>query len=132
MFSAWGAFVYRFRRPIALVSIVVAVASSTLASGVTGALSAGGWTDPDSESAAVSARLADEFGAAGGSIVAVFRGDAGDDARSPEFQTIIGDALRDLVETTCRLDHRLRGDTGRPVHQPGWNIRLRRRPAGHL
>ena len=98
MFSAWGAFVYRFRRPIALVSIVIAVASTALASGVTGALSAGGWTDPDSESAAVSARLADEFGAAGGSIVAVFRGKAGDDARSTEFQTIIGDSLRDLVE----------------------------------
>ena len=42
MFSAWGAFVYRFRRPIALLSIVIAVASSMLASGVTGALSAGG------------------------------------------------------------------------------------------
>ena len=98
MFSAWGAFVYRFRRPIALLSIVIAVASSMLASGVTGALSAGGWTDPDSESAAVQARLTDEFGAAGGSIVAVFRGNTGDDARSAGFQTIIADSLRDLVE----------------------------------
>ena len=64
MFSAWGRFVFRFRRPIAVLSIVFAVAASVLASGVTGALSAGGWTDPDSESAAVTqrsaARLADE------------------------------------------------------------------------
>ena len=57
MFSAWGAFVYRFRRPIALVSIAIAIVSSLLASNVTGALSAGGWTDPDSESTAVTTRL---------------------------------------------------------------------------
>ena len=97
MFSAWGAFVYRFRRPIALLSVAVAIASSMLASGVTGALSAGGWTDPDSESAAVTDRLADEFGAGGGSIVAVFRGKPGDDARSAAFLTVIADSLRDFV-----------------------------------
>jgi uncharacterized membrane protein YdfJ with MMPL/SSD domain len=107
MFSAWGAFVYRFRRPIALLSIAIAVASSMLASGVTGALSAGGWTDPDSESAAVSDRLADEFGAAGGSIVAVFRGNSGDDARSPGFQTIVADSLRDVID-----DERVDGAIG--------------------
>jgi uncharacterized membrane protein YdfJ with MMPL/SSD domain len=98
MFSAWGAFVYRFRRPIALLSIGIAIASTMLASGVTGALSAGGWTDPDSESAAVTQRLADDFGAGGGSIVAVYRGKAGDDARSAGFQTTIADSLKDLLE----------------------------------
>src|SRR5690349_6601422 len=97
MFSAWGAFVYRFRRPIALLSIAIAIASSMLASGVTGALSAGGWTDPDSESAAVTQRLSDDFGAAGGSIVAVYRGKAGEDARSAAFQTTIAESLRDLL-----------------------------------
>jgi uncharacterized membrane protein YdfJ with MMPL/SSD domain len=98
MFSAWGAFVYRFRRPIVVLSIGFAIAASILASNVTGALSAGGWTDPDSESAAVSQRLADEFDAAGSSIVAVYRGASGDDARSPEFQTAIADSLRRLVD----------------------------------
>ena len=98
MFSAWGAFVYRFRRPVALLSIAIAIASSMLATGVTGALSAGGWTDPDSESAVVTGRLADEFGAAGGSIVAVYRGKAGDDARSTAFQTTIADSLADLLD----------------------------------
>jgi uncharacterized membrane protein YdfJ with MMPL/SSD domain len=98
MFSAWGAFVYRFRRPIAVLSIVIAVAASMLASGVTGALSAGGWTDPDSESAAVAQRLADDFGAGGGAIIAVYRGGPADDARSPEFQTAIADSLRRLVD----------------------------------
>src|SRR5690349_15194024 len=57
MFNAWGRFIYRFRRPVAILAIVIAGASSMLASQVTGALSAGGWTDPGSESAAVSARL---------------------------------------------------------------------------
>jgi hypothetical protein len=57
MFSAWGAFVYRFRRPIALVSIAIAIASSCSHPGHR-ALSAGGWTDPDSESAVVTDRLA--------------------------------------------------------------------------
>jgi RND superfamily putative drug exporter len=98
MFSAWGAFVYRFRRPIALVSIAIAIVSSLLASNVTGALSAGGWTDPDSESTAVTTRLGDDFGAAGGSIVAVYRGKPGDDARSAAFQTAISDSLKDLLD----------------------------------
>ena len=98
MFTAWGAFVYRFRRPIAVLAILFAIASSTLASGVTGALSAGGWTDPDSESAAVTDRLAEDFGAGGGAIVAVFRGEPGDDARSDAFQTVIRDSLDRLVD----------------------------------
>jgi RND superfamily putative drug exporter len=98
MFSAWGAFVYRFRRPIAVLAILIAIASSTLASGVTGALSAGGWTDPDSESAAVTDRLADDFEAGGGTIIAVFRGEPGADARSDAFQTIIRDSLDRLMD----------------------------------
>ena len=107
MFSAWGRFVYRFRRPIAVLSIVFAVAASILASGVTGALSAGGWTDPDSESAAVTQRLSQDFDAAGSTIVAVYRGQAGDDARSPEFQATIADSLRRLV-----ADDRVEGAIG--------------------
>jgi uncharacterized membrane protein YdfJ with MMPL/SSD domain len=97
MFSTWGRFIYRFRRPVAILAIVVAVASLSLTSRVTEALSAGGWTDPDSESAAVTERLADEFGAGGGAIVAVFRGTAGDDARSTTFQDRVDTSLARLV-----------------------------------
>ena len=97
MFDRWGRFVYRFRRLVAILAVVLALASVTLASQVTGALSAGGWTDPDSESAAVSRRLADEFGVGGGAIVALFRGAAGDDARSSEFQATISGSLDRLV-----------------------------------
>ena len=81
LFSRWGAFVYRFRRPIAIVTVIMAVASVTLAARVTDSLVSGGWTDPRSESAAVSTRLADDFGAGRGSIVALFEGDAS--TRSP-------------------------------------------------
>jgi uncharacterized membrane protein YdfJ with MMPL/SSD domain len=107
MFSTWGRFIYRFRRPVAVLAILVAIASMGLASQVTGALSAGGWTDPDSESTAVSDRLADEFGAGGGAIVAVFRGSPGDDARSASFQERIGASLDRLV-----ADPRVNGTVG--------------------
>lgn len=103
MFSAWGAFVYRFRRPIVVIAVLFAIASSFLAAQVTGALSAGGWTDPDSESTAVSERLAADFGAGGGTIVAVFRGAAGDDARSDAFQETIAGSL-DRLAADDRVD----------------------------
>src|SRR6185369_13953363 len=97
LFSRWGAFVYRFRRPIALVTVVLAIASATLASRVTDALVSGGWTDPHSESAAVSTRLADEFGAGRGSIVALYQGDPATDARSAAFQQMIATSLARLA-----------------------------------
>ena len=97
MFRRWGAFTYRFRRPIVVLAILLAVGSAFLATQVTGSLSAGGWSDPNSESVAVADRLEDEFGASGGSIVAVFQGGADADARSPEFQATIATALERLV-----------------------------------
>jgi uncharacterized membrane protein YdfJ with MMPL/SSD domain len=97
LFSRWGAFVYRFRRPIAVLTVVLAIASVILASRVTDALVSGGWSDPHSESAAVSTRLADEFGAGRGSIVALYQGDAATHARSAEFQQRIAASLARLA-----------------------------------
>ena len=45
MFSRWGAFVYRFRRPIVILSVIVAIAGALLATQTSSALSAGGWLD---------------------------------------------------------------------------------------
>ena len=60
MFSRWGAFVYRFRRPVALLAIVVAVAVAPSSRRRRRApCSSGGWLDADSESAAVADRLDD-------------------------------------------------------------------------
>jgi putative drug exporter of the RND superfamily len=97
MFHRWGAFVYRFRRPMAIIAIVVAIVALPFAAQVTRSLSAGGWTDPDSESAAVATRLADEYGAAGGTIIALFRGAPGADARSADFQASIASSLSRLA-----------------------------------
>ena len=97
LFSRWGAFVYRFRRPIALITVVLALGSATLASRVTDSLVSGGWTDPHSESAAVAARLADDFGAGRGSIVALYEGDPSTDARSTAFQQSIATSLARLA-----------------------------------
>jgi RND superfamily putative drug exporter len=97
IFSRWGAFVYRFRKPIALLAVVIAVAAASVGSKVTDSLTSGGWTDPHSESAAVAARLADEFGAGKGSIVALFEGNASADARSAAFQDQIATSLRRLA-----------------------------------
>jgi RND superfamily putative drug exporter len=97
MFNRWGAFVYRFRRPVAIIAVVVAIASTTLASRASSALSSGGWLDANSESAAVSARLDTEFGAGKSSVVALFRSDTpGADAKSPAFQGAIATAAAGL------------------------------------
>ena len=100
MFSRWGAFVYRFRRPVALIAVVIAIASTVLAAQASSALSSGGWLDADSESAAVSARLDSEFGAGKSSIIALFRSATpGADAASAEFQAAIKTATAGLATT---------------------------------
>ena len=47
LFSRWGAFVYRFRKVISILTLVLALGSLVLSSQTAGALSAGGWTDPE-------------------------------------------------------------------------------------
>ena len=87
MFTRWGAFVYRFRRPVALIAVVIAIASTTLASQASSALSSGGWLDVNSESAAVSARLDAEFGAGKSSVIALFRSSRRRSRGSPTIRT---------------------------------------------
>ena len=98
MFTRWGAIVYRFRRPVVLLAIVIAVAGAALATQTSSALSAGGWLDVNSESAAVSARLDTEFGAGKSSVIAVFHAtDPGAKATSPAFQAAVATALASLA-----------------------------------
>ena len=107
MFSRWGAFVYRHRRPVAILAIVLAALSGTLASRTADVLSAGGWLDADSESARVADRLADEFGAGRSSVIALFRSDQPGTAATPEFQGAVATALEELAD-----DERVRGIVG--------------------
>jgi putative drug exporter of the RND superfamily len=97
VFARWGAFVYRFRKPIAVLAIVLAVGSLFLASKASSALSSGGWMDPTSESATVSQRLADEFGGTKGTIIAVVRGAPGSDARSAASESEVTAAFQRLA-----------------------------------
>src|SRR6266540_3504225 len=108
MFSRWGAFVYRSRRAVALLAIVVAVAALSLASQASSALSSGGWLDLSSESADVSARLDTEYGAGKSALIAVFRsGQPGADATSADFQGAIATAV-----TGLQADPRVTGIVG--------------------
>jgi uncharacterized membrane protein YdfJ with MMPL/SSD domain len=97
LFSRWGAFAYRFRRPIVLVTVLFAIASAIVGAKVTSALSAGGWVDPTSESAAVSTRLNDEFGAGRGTLIVLYQAAPGSDARSAAVQGAIGTSLARLA-----------------------------------
>jgi uncharacterized membrane protein YdfJ with MMPL/SSD domain len=107
MFSRWGAFVYRFRRPIVVLAVVLGLAATTLASRASGELSSGGWLASGSESSRVADRLADEFDAGRSSLIVLFRsGDLGD-ATSPEFQAAVARSLEAL-----RQDERVSGIVG--------------------
>ena len=99
MFSRWGAFVYRFRRPVAIIAVVIAIASSVLAAQASSALSSGGWLDANSESAEVAARLDQDFGSGKSSMIALFRSDTpGADATSAEFQGAIAATTAGLAQ----------------------------------
>jgi uncharacterized membrane protein YdfJ with MMPL/SSD domain len=96
VFAAWGRFVYRHRRAVAAIAVLLALASAPFAARVTGELSSGGWIDRSSESAAVSERIANEFSAGHSTIIAVFRGAAGTDITSPASQAAIGASVQPL------------------------------------
>jgi len=99
VFTRWGAFVYRFRRPVALLAVLVAVAAGSLATQTSSALSSGGWLDLSSESADVSARLDTQYGAGKSAVIAVFRSDQpGADASVEPFQDAIAVAVAALAD----------------------------------
>ncbi|HEU0236643.1 MAG TPA: MMPL family transporter [Candidatus Limnocylindrales bacterium] len=97
VFSRWGAFVYRFRRPVALLSLVLGLAALPLAAGASAQLSSGGWLDNSSESSRVADRLATEFDAGRSSIIVVFRSDELGPATSPEYQAAVASALEEVA-----------------------------------
>jgi putative drug exporter of the RND superfamily len=98
MFTRWGAFVYRFRRPIATLAVVVALGGAALGTRTSSVLSSGGWLDSSSESADVASRLDTEFGAGRSSVIALFRSTSpGVDAASASFQGAISTAVAGLA-----------------------------------
>jgi putative drug exporter of the RND superfamily len=96
LFSAWGRFVYRHRRPALVLSVLVALAFGAFASQATSVLSSGGWLLTNSESGQVADRLANEFDRGRSSLIALFRVTDGRDAASPEVQDQLADAVSAL------------------------------------
>jgi len=108
VFTRWGGFVYRRRRWLALLAIVVAGVFGSLAGTVSSHLTSGGWLDPTSESAQVSGRLEQDFGAGRTSFLALFESsDPNADATSAEFQGATATALAPVLAV-----HGVTGVTG--------------------
>jgi RND superfamily putative drug exporter len=95
LFNRWGAFVYRFRRPVAVMAILLGLASFAVAPRAADELSSGGWLDADAESSLVADRLAAEFGSGRSAIIALFR-TPGSDITSAENQAAVAEALADV------------------------------------
>ena len=96
MFPRWGRFIYRHRRLVAGLAIVVAVFSLAFASRVSSVLTTGGWYDPSSQSQQVAQQLAGDFGQGGGSMVVLFEATGRHDAASAAFQDEIAASLTRL------------------------------------
>ena len=132
MFSRWGAFVYRFRRPVALMAVVVAV--------VLGVFGLAGVEPPELRRLArharpsrpPSTRPSPASSASGGSsLIVLFRSTASTDATSPGLPG--GDRLDARRRSTSDPD--VAGVVGyaetgdRAVHQHRRHARPTRRPA---
>ncbi len=107
LFSRWGAFVYRHRRIVAVVALILGLASVPLASQAAGQLSSGGWLDNDAESSTVANRLADEFGTGRSSLLVLYRSTDGRDVTDPSVQGAIDESLAEV-----RADERVTGTIG--------------------
>ena len=104
MFSAWGAFVYRHRRAVALSSFAFALVIGGLFAGqASGVLSSGGWLVRGSESAIVGDRLAEDFDGGRSTMIALFRAD-GADAASDDVQDKVAASLSSLTTETFVSD----------------------------
>ncbi len=97
MFAAWGRLVYRHRRAVVVLTLVATLGLGLSASSIMGHLSSGGWIVKDAESWKVQERLDGEFGAGGATLVAIFLGPDGTDARSDAFLDAIDQALAPLA-----------------------------------
>jgi RND superfamily putative drug exporter len=101
VFSRWGAFVYRRRRWVVGLALLLAAGFGSLATDTSSHLSSGGWLDPTSESAQVSDRLERDFGAGRAAFVALFRSsDPNADATSAAFQSAISTALGPVLKVS--------------------------------
>jgi uncharacterized membrane protein YdfJ with MMPL/SSD domain len=96
MFVRWGSLVYRYRRLVAGLAVAAALVSFVFAAQVSSVLTTGGWYAPGSESQQVSAKLAQDYGQSGGSMVVLFQAPGRTDAGASAFQGQIAAAVARL------------------------------------
>ena len=122
MFSAWGAFVYRHRRVVVLVSFGLALLSLPFAGQAQGVLTSGGWLVKGSESAVVADRLAEEFGSGRSSMIVLMRATDGQRADSDPVQDKVEASvtgLRANAEVDDVITYRTAGNDARFISFDG-------------
>ncbi len=95
MFHRWGHLVHRRRFAVLVAGAVFVAVAALWGTGVFGALSGGGFEDPDSESAAASAQAAEVFGRTAADVVVLYE-DAELTVDDPQFRAAVTQTLKDL------------------------------------
>jgi RND superfamily putative drug exporter len=98
VFAAWGRLVYRRRRLVAVVSLLIALGMGLSAATITDTLSSGGWVVRSSGSARVQEQLAERYGGGQSQLVAILFGPEGTDARSEGFGARVAESLAPLAD----------------------------------
>ena len=97
MLRSWGRFVYRRRRLVAGLALVVGLVSFFFAGRAGSVLSPGSWDTPGSQSQQVAARLVSQFGDSPSSLILLFEAPSRNDAASPQFQAAVRSAIAPLA-----------------------------------
>ncbi len=95
MFHRFGHLVHRRRFAVLVAGVVFVAVAALWGTGVFGALSGGGFEDPDSESAAASAQAAEVFGRTAADVVVLYE-DAELTVDDPQFRAAVTETLKDL------------------------------------
>ena len=98
MIDRWGRFVARRARAVLVLGLLVTALAGAYGAGVFGALSQGGFDDPDSESARALRLEQDTFGNQGADVVAIYSTPADSDltAQDPAFRRAVAAVVAGL------------------------------------
>ena len=107
LFSRWGAFVYRFRRPVAVIALVLGLARPAARRPDVGRVELRRLAGPRRGVVDVADRLAAEFGTGRSNLIVLYRSTDGADVTSPAVQESIAASLAEIRE-----DERVTGIVG--------------------
>lgn len=113
MFAAWGQIMVRWRVLVLLAAAGLVVAGATWGAGVFGALSSGGFEDPDSESAHAYERITEEFGPQSADLLVLY--ESQEPVESPAVRDAITGTLAQLQRQPAVTSVVSWYDTGSPT-----------------